>query len=264
MVSIIVACYNQGKYISETLDSVIQQTYTDFECIVINDGSNDNTEEIVQAYKINDKRIKYIYQENQGVCVARNRAINEADGEYILCLDADDKISNNYLKLCVNELDNDNSLTLVTCNYQYFGNSNKVVYVEDYSIEKLMGHNLFINCSMFRRKDFDAVNGFNLNMKDGLEDWDFWLSILKTNGKVKCLNGVHFFYRIKKKSRNNTTALTKYSLLRKQIWENHIELYSKVYMSPTNTLEYIQLYNSKEYKLGCLLLKPLRWIKQLL
>ena len=260
MVSIIVACYNQGKYISETLDSILQQTYRDFECIVINDGSNDNTEDVIQDYLLKDRRLKYIYQENQGVCIARNRAIIESKGKYILCLDADDKISNEYVGLCVEELDNDDSLTLVTCNYRYFGCSSQIVYVESYSIEKLMGHNLFINCSMFRRRDFDKVNGFNLNMKDGLEDWDFWLSILKCKGKVKCLNGIHFYYRLKKQSRNNTTALTKYSILRRQIWENHRDLYSNVYMPPTCTLEFIQVYNSKEYKLGRFLLKPLRWL----
>jgi len=115
---------------------------------------------------------------------------------------------------------------------------------------------------MFRKRDFDKVGGFNTNMKCGLEDWDFWLSILSNGGRVKYLDGFHFFYRIKnkKESRNLSVALENYDMLRKQIWENHKDLYSTVYSSPLHSLEYIQIYYSKEYNLGRILLKPFRWI----
>lgn len=261
-ISIIVSCYNQGCYLAETLDSVLAQTFGDWECIIIDDGSVDNTALVAKEYLNRDKRFKYIYQENQGVCIARNHAISCSKGEYILCLDSDDKISPTYTTLSVIELDKDKEVALVTCNYQYFGKSNKKIFLESYSIEKLMGHNLFINCSMFRRKDFDRVGGFNLNMKLGLEDWDFWLSLLENGAKVKYLNNIHFFYRLKEKqkSRNLSVALKNYDSLRKQIWLNHSQLYSSVYSPPRYSLEYIQVAYSKEYIIGKLILNPIRRI----
>ena len=260
-VSIIIACYNQEAYLSETLDSVLKQTYSNWECIIIDDGSTDNSAKIAKEYSYKYSNIKYLYQENQGVCIARNNAIKQSIGKYILCLDADDKISPQYISLCVNELDQDQNVSLVTCNYQYFGKLNKKIYLKPYSIERLMGCNLFINCSMFRRTDYDKSNGFNNNMHLGYEDWDFWLSILKNGGKVVYLDGIHFFYRIKTKneSRNLSTAAKNQDILRKQIWMNHLDLYSNVYSSPLYSMEYILLKESKEYKLGRMLLKPLRW-----
>lgn len=252
-VSVVICCYNQGRYLAEAIESVLLQTYKDWECIIINDGSEDNTEDIAIMYKNKDSRIRYIYQNNQGVCKARNIAINKANGEYILCLDADDKISNAYLELAVKELDIDSGIAVVACDYQYFGRDFRVKKLEPYSIQKLMGHNLFVNCSMFRKSDFIRVNGFNENMATGLEDWDFWLSILENGGKVKYLNGIHFFYRIKsmKYSRNySTKKADNFMKLRRQIWDNHKELYANVYSNPYYSEEYRQIANSIEYKIG--------------
>ena len=252
-VSIVVCCYNQGKYLSEAIESILLQTYKEWECIIINDGSSDDTEKISLVYENRDRRIHYIYQDNQGVCKARNNAIDAAQGEYILCLDADDKISNNYLELAVKELDDDLDVTVVACDYQYFGRDFRIKKLEPYSIEKLMGHNLFVNCSMFRKSDFIRVNGFNENMVAGLEDWDFWLSVLEDGGKVKYLNGVHFYYRIKpmKYSRNYSTKKREnFIKLREQMWRNHKELYSNVYSTPYYSEEYRQIANSIEYKIG--------------
>lgn len=261
-VSIIIPCYNQERYISDCLKSVSSQIYKNWECIIIDDGSTDESALIINKYLISDNRFKYLHQENQGVCAARNKAINYSTGEYILCLDADDKISPQYISLCVNELEKDKKVTLVTCNYQYFDKMHSKVYLEPYSIERLMGHNLFINCSMFRRNDFDRVNGFNENMKLGLEDWDFWLSILKHGGKVKYLKGIHFFYRIKskKESRNISLAHKHHETLKKQIWLNHKDLYSTTYTSATYSSEYQSVVNSKEYKIGKIILYPFRLI----
>lgn len=260
-VSLIVTCYNQESYVKETLDSIKKQTFSDWECIIVDDGSTDNSANIIKKNIEHDCRFQYFHQPNQGVCMARNNAICKATGIYVLCIDADDLISCEYLELCVKELDSDDSIALVACNYKKFGRRHKSVVLEPYSIEKLMGHNLFVNCCMFRRKDFDKIGGFNLNMNKGLEDWDFWLSLLQEGGKVKYLQGFHFFYRIRRKSRNQKTK-SKQSLLllRKQIWENHHKLYSSIYSTPYYSEEYIRISRSIEYKLGKVLFKPIRLI----
>ena len=90
LVSIITPCYNGEKYIAETIDSVLQQTYPNFEMIIVDDGSNDNSVELVHRYQQKDKRIKLITQENAGSASARNKGIRHAEGRYIALLDADD------------------------------------------------------------------------------------------------------------------------------------------------------------------------------
>src|SRR4051812_48333219 len=92
MISVIIPCYNYGHLIAETIDSIIAQTYQDFQIIVINDGSTDNTEEVVLKYADNDSRINYYKYPNSGLGTSRNRGIEKAIGDYIQFLDADDLI----------------------------------------------------------------------------------------------------------------------------------------------------------------------------
>ena len=90
LASIIIPAYNAERYISEAIESVINQTYTNWELIIVNDGSTDNTEKIAQSYAQKDSRITYITQENKGVSVARNIGYNASKGDYLGFLDADD------------------------------------------------------------------------------------------------------------------------------------------------------------------------------
>ena len=98
-ISIIVPVYNVEKFLNESMDSVKNQTLTDFECICVNDGSTDNSLEILKNYAKKDSRFKVISQENQGQGVARNKAIDLATGEYIVFLDPDDYIELNMLEV---------------------------------------------------------------------------------------------------------------------------------------------------------------------
>lgn len=265
IVSIITTCYNDGKYLQECIDSVSSQTYPNIEHIIINDGSSDfNTLKLLQKIKLNPK-LRVITTSNQGVCKARNQAIYSSSGSYILPLDSDDVISPKFVELAVEELNKDEDVKLVASNYKFFGRVNKTVFLEEYSIEKLMGHNLFVVSTMFRRKDFDIAGGFNINMSEGLEDWDFWISIMKNGGQVKNLEGINFYYRIKpiSESRNATSAAKNHSNLRKQMWQNNSELYSVHYPNPLETLEYLNILKSKDYRLGKMLLSPVRKILNL-
>lgn len=90
LVSIITPCYNGAKYISETIDSVIAQTYTEWEMIIVDDGSKDNSAQIISGYVAKDSRIRLISQENAGSAAARNNGIRNASGQYTALLDADD------------------------------------------------------------------------------------------------------------------------------------------------------------------------------
>ena len=99
MISIVIPIYNAEKTLYKTLECVAGQSYKDIEVILINDGSNDNTENICKEYAIKDDRFKYYYQENQGVSKARNNGILKSKGEYITFIDADDIIDKNYCEI---------------------------------------------------------------------------------------------------------------------------------------------------------------------
>lgn len=263
-VSIVIPCFNSEKYLLETINCVISQTFIDWECILINDESVDNTESIILKVLSIDNRFKYIYQKNTGVCIARNNAIKAATGDYILCLDADDLISDNFLEETIKILDSNSNIKIATSIVKFFGRSKGILNVISYDIPVLLASNQLVVTSLFRRTDFDRVGGFNVNMKDGFEDWDFWISILKNGGIVDRSSKAFFYYRLQMSSRNNQISLEKERKLRYQLWENHKELFSLYFVDPTKYNEYIRYANSPEYKIGSMILSPLRKLKSFL
>jgi glycosyltransferase involved in cell wall biosynthesis len=106
MISIIIPIYNAEKYLSECLDSVLSQTYKDFEIILINDGSKDNSESICKDFQKRNSRIKYIFQENSGASKARKKGVQNVNGEWIMFVDADDTIEQNTLQILIENSQN--------------------------------------------------------------------------------------------------------------------------------------------------------------
>lgn len=200
LISVIVPCYKQAEYLDEALQSVLDQTYTNWECIIINDGSPDNTEEIAKKWIEKDNRFHYLYKENGGLSSARNTGIAIAKGRFILPLDADDKIASNYVDLAIHAFSEDISLKVVYCKAEKFGNESGIWFLPSFSLYNLSRNNLIFCSAFFRKKDWELVGGYDINMVYGWEDWEFWISILKKGGNVKCLDGVGFYYRIKSNS----------------------------------------------------------------
>lgn len=203
LVSIIVPCYNQAQYLEEALQSVLNQTYTNWECVIVNDGSPDNTEEVVKKWIEKDNRFHYIFSENRGVSCARNLGISMSKGELILPLDADDKISNSYLTSSVSEFFYNPNLKLVYCKAEKFGDENGPWILKSFSLRSLAFDNMIFCSALFRKLDWERTGGYDPNMLKGLEDWEFWISLLKNGGKVKCIDEVGFFYRVKESSRQS-------------------------------------------------------------
>ena len=277
-VSVVVPCYNQAKYLPDTLDSVLAQTYNNWECIIVNDGSSDDVEYVAIEYCKRDVRFKYVYQKNQGVSMARNNGIKESSGYYILPLDGDDKIESTYLEKAVKCFEDNPRTTLVYCKADFFGTENGLWLLPEYEYESFIWQNSIFVSALFKKDDFEKTEGYNINMDQGLEDWDFWLSLLDENSVVYRIDEVLFHYRIKEKSRN-VDALKCSSKLMKQIVSNHKHIYMR-YMDEIlnlhnenvfykNTINYDrwridQLESSHAYRLGCFLLQPVYWIKMLL
>ncbi|RYJ37836.1 Glycosyl transferase family protein [Flavobacterium anhuiense] len=200
----------------EALQSVLDQTYENWECIIVNDGSLDDTEDFVKKWTLKDKRFKYLYQTNKGVSSARNFGIRESKGELILPLDADDKIQEKYLEKGVEQFLENSDLKLVYCNAIKFGDENEKWNLPDFSLKNLSVNNLIFCSAIYLKADWEFVGGYDEKMNSGLEDWEFWIALLKNGGEVFRINEVGFYYRIKNNSRqtnlteNNRERLLEY------------------------------------------------------
>jgi len=226
-VSVIIPCYNHGQYIDQAVESVLAQTFQDFEVIIINDGSTDSyTNELLLNYKKPKTRV--IKTENCGPSSARNMGINNANGEYILPLDADDYISNTYLEKAVKILDNELEIKIVYCMAEKFGNENQRWNLNKFSIEGMYLYNCIFSSALFRKDDWLRIDGYASDMTCGYEDWDFWLSILGTDGEVFRIPEVLFFYRIHDYSRNILIDWKKETMLRYKIYRKHEKAYKKL------------------------------------
>ena len=237
IVSIIVPCYNQAEYLDECLQSVLHQTYENWECIIVNDGSPDNTDEVVKKWIIKDSRFKYYYQENAGVSSARNLGILKSIGEYILPLDGDDKIAENYIKQAIEVFIKDDLLKVVYCKAEKFGDEMGEWDLPSFSLKSLALDNMIFSSALFKRRDWQKVGGYDDKMLDGLEDWEFWIAILKNGGKVLRLDITGFYYRIKLVSRQKKLDLVQKKKLFNYLGIKHPEFFVE-YLGSFGELNY--------------------------
>lgn len=279
-ISVIIPCYNQGAYLKEAVESVLAQTYEDFEIIIVNDGSTDNTKALAHSWMKQDPRIYFIEQTNQGLASARNNGIKISRGEFILPLDADDKISPNYLGLAVSEFNADSKLSIVYGRAELFGELQEDWLLPYFSLEEMLKRNLIYCSAIFRKTTFSKTTGYNPNMKYGWEDWDLWLSMIEQNAIFYKLDETVFYYRIKEISmvKDIDEETYKRQYLEQQLIANHFELYKKYFPEPLTMLRELgalrnekqqfekykkQIYNSASYRLGSFLLKPFKYLKNL-
>ena len=170
-ISIIIPCYNQGIYIEEAVQSVLDQSWQNFEIIIINDGSTDeHTNKILHEF--NKPKTKVYTIENGGLANARNFGILKSNGEFILPLDADDKISKTYLAKAIEVFENED-VKLVYSKAALFGGHNGIWNLEDYSYNRLLYQNMIFCSAVYRKADYLKSQGYNSNMLYGWEDWDF-------------------------------------------------------------------------------------------
>ena len=259
-ISIIVPCYKQAEFLDECLQSVMDQTYKNWECIIINDGSPDHPEAIAEQWIKKDARYKYFEKENGGVASARNFGIEKATGNWILPLDADDKIHQDYLSSAIDRINE--GYDLIYCKGEYFGDKQAELYNCNYSFERLLESNIIFVSALFS-KEISQGFQFDERLKDGLEDWEFWISLLSSKeSKVFQIDQVLFYYRIKKESRNQNINLQLETLhaAKMYIYKKHEKIYLKYFGSYFNLLSdlrnlknendnFLKLKNSKKYKL---------------
>lgn len=273
LVSVVVPCYNHGIYLTDALESVLIQSYLNWECIIVNDGSADDTEKIAKEWRDEDNRFKYIKKENGGLSSARNAGINAATGTYVLPLDADDMIGKDYIKDAVEAFNTIPNLKLVYCFSQNFGAN------EDRGDQPYLGfkHQLLYNqifcSSIFKKADAIEVGLYNENMKYGLEDWDFLLRMLDERSVVYQIPKYHFLCRkheisMWKGLENSDRLVEMYALL----YANNFAAYSKYWPSFIQLLRNFdnneriveRIKNSNSYKIGNVVTLPIRLLKKII
>lgn len=201
MVSVVMPCYNDGRYIQESVASVKAQTYPNVELIIIDDGSDDSDTIATLNALAKETNVQVLHATHVGPSAARNAAIREARGKYILPLDADDTIDPTYIEKAVNILESHKDTGVAYCEADLFGAQSGKWDLPTYSFESMLFDNIVFVTALFSKADWEKVGGFNENMKAGMEDYDFWLSILGEGKKIEQIPEVLFHYRIKDSSR---------------------------------------------------------------
>lgn len=223
-VSVIIPCYNQGAYLDEAVDSVLSQTFRDFEIIIVNDGSSDEaTNRLLAEYSRPMTRV--MVTPNQGPSAARNNGIREAAGEYLLPLDADDRIAPTYLEQAVAVLDGRPEVGIVYCRGEKFGAGSGPWMAADFSLRGMLVGNLIFCSAFFRKRAWEQAGGYRESMKHGWEDWDFWLSLIEAGCEIYRIPQVLFQYRIKERSRTTELSLDRRVEMHLQVMRNHKDLY---------------------------------------
>lgn len=242
LVSVIIPTYNSEKLLLLAVQSVLNQTYGDFEIIIIDDGSTDNTKQALGQFK--DERIKYIYQENAGPAVARNKGINLAKGEYVAFLDADDKWVPEKLEIQINVFKENKDIGLV-----YSAIDMEVESFQEREIERhkncktkedLVKHLLFnaigIVPSIIVKKDILNQAGlFDANLRLG-EDWDLWI-------RIACLTNFYYVDKVLVIAFRPTSSLTSsYNMVAFEKY--YLEVLNKFFANPDNLKKFGNLKSS--------------------
>jgi hypothetical protein len=205
MISIIIPTYNQVEYIVSTLESVSKQSYEKWECLIIDDGSNDNTEEVIHQIIKNDSRFKYFKKSNGGASSARNYGINIAKGEYIQFLDSDDCLHEDKLIKSIDAFKENKTSDIIISNFNMFNDSiynllppycsleNKVFDFNSILLDWDVTYTIPLHCAMFKKTLFKEVR-FDESIQSK-EDWIMWVTIFQNGAKATFLNQSLAFYR---------------------------------------------------------------------
>lgn len=227
LISVVIPCYNHGQYLYEALESVNQQTYQNYEIIVVNDGSTDpDTNNLLNG--LDFPNTKVLTTVNQGLPAARNTGIKASVGEIIVTLDADDKFESTFFEKGLKLLDADDKIGVVSSYVQTFG---KIQIQQNHhqsgGVENFLGAtNNLVSCAMFRKKCWEDVKGYDEKMVYGYEDWDFWIRVTEIGWSVEIIKEYLFYYR-KHANSMLTESQKRRVIILKYIYNKNLFLFNK-------------------------------------
>lgn len=195
LVSVIIPCYKQAHFLDQAIGTVLVQTYSDFEIIVVDDGSPDHTSDVVRRYS----QAQYIVQANQGLAAARNRGIEASKGEFLVFLDADDHLLPNHFAACLRAFEATPEAALVCGTYRFFGGVSRHASHDCWPLPDHFGTLLRWNfigpphAAMFNREAVSRVGGFRRGVQ-GCEDYDLYLRLARQH-RIHCHHEMIAEYR---------------------------------------------------------------------
>jgi glycosyltransferase involved in cell wall biosynthesis len=225
-VVVVTPCYRQAHFLPEAIESVAEQSYRDIECVVVDDGSPDDTAAVAESLieRFPDLDLRLIRQENRGLAAARNAAIRSSTAPYFVPLDSDDRLAPDAIERLVGALDADPTPDVVSPAGRRFGLSDDRIEPLEKDLAWLLKRNTYIGTSLVSRAAYERAGGYKPNMEGGYEDWELWISIVESGGIVRVLNEVCFYYRQVGPSMFDS-ALARDLWLRSQIVLNHPHLF---------------------------------------
>lgn len=258
-ISIIVPCYNVDKYILNTLSSVAKQKYDNWQCIIIDDGSQDDSNQIIRSFIISDNRFAYHYQENKGLSEARNQGMKIANGDYLYFLDADDLLDENSLLNLVKLLKGDSEIDIVfgktalTKGHNFMTNGNYLAHEMPFNeildnknkaiLVKCIEHK--ISCVAHNRLyKSKFIKSQQLTFKKGLlhEDELWFFETLYLASKIILSEVVTYYYNT-----NNNTSITKNFSINNT--KSYISIFKIIYDDYLNSSMHVKYANEIEYYL---------------
>jgi len=221
-VSIIIPTYNNAAYIQDSLNSVLKQRYQEYEIIIIDDGSTDNTKELLEPY-LRNKRIYYFYQENKGLPGARNAAIRLAKGEYILCLDADDELAPDAIQKYVESAKNHNAQWVISDIYRVENNASeiqKAILPSKDPLMDILSQKAYFRSCFYTKKILQNVEMYDETQKY-YEDWELYIRLIEAKAIFSYVDQPLYIYKVRKNSITKQSKLMMNFLYIEQIYIKH-------------------------------------------
>lgn len=192
--TVCITAYNYSQYIEEAIKSVVEQTYPYWKLVIVDDGSTDNTQEVVEPYLKNEK-IEYIRQRNRGLPSARNTGIMNAKGHFMVFLDADDHIAAEYLESIVEEIEHHPHADVIYTDLQHYGNRTDTIRLNaSISKETFRAFNPIAYCAAIRLPLLQEIGGYNPKFKLGWEDYSCWIELFLSGASFYHIPLPLFFY----------------------------------------------------------------------
>lgn len=223
LVTLAMPIYNYAKMLNPCLNSVFNQDYTNFEVVIVNDGSDDEYCLLKLKTLESHDSIKVIHKENTGVSDTRNIAVKEGKGEYILPLDADDMILPGYLKTGVNIIRKNPKISPVYCDTVHAGEMQGLEKRPEWSQERLLQGPFIVNSSMYSREAYESIEGYNTEMK-GWVDYDLWVQMMDAGYEGKRIpKGLFVYYHHESEGKGSVSTSARQNMgeLHKTIIDRH-------------------------------------------
>lgn len=229
LVSIIVPAFNSEETIIETIQSGLNQTYSNVEIIIVNDGSTDNTFDIVTAFIEAIPKVRLYSKTNEGLPATRNYGVKQSLGHYLVFLDSDDLLDKTYVAECVMRFEENSDLSLVYSQTMFFERINELYELPDFTMEGMLTQNCITATAMIKSSTFREVGMYDENIKFG-EDWELWIRLLSKYPCVYKIEKPLFFYRRRNSLDSMTDLKNKESVSEIStlyIYQKHYALYHK-------------------------------------